>query len=826
MNNTKRSRKEKLLSYLILTIIAVLLVSFVGAQESTMDIVTHGGATPSGISSNSNINFDKYSVSYDFVAGAYTNNLEMCSCSNRIDKIFITNTGSFGAVFTLDTNLPDFVTLPVSTITIEPGQSVVLDLLISAPCGEESQEDYSINIKSNLGQEKVISRPLSFQKCQSINAVLFADKDEVLPCEPINYKIEIDNPSNFAETYYIEPQNYAEFFDSPLYELDLPKGKKGVVDTTLTLSCADYGEKQVGFNIYSAKNELFSEVSHSFNVLQAYEFSTDLAESYNSCEGQWNELPITINNDATVSNGFNIELVNSPSFVSLDNTHLDIESNESKMFGLLVNPEVGDKGNYNFKIKISSDIGDNILEKNINLTVNDCYKLSVTISGDENPNICSGKADFTALIKNEGSFTEDVSLFPYYDLEGIGNTSKKSITLDSGEEKEINLSLDIPNDFEGTFSVYLSAVLDNMPEKLWKDSIKITAHNQYSCTKSIILKDKIYARYTDSQAIIKIKNNGYTDSKYSLFLDGKDKLKLTEDVISLMPGEVKYLAMDIDPDVQTQDNFYYLKMISDENGEVYEFSFELVLTDTPILEKIYAYSTTSTCKTIGTILVIILILSMILFVVRALMSKSTYKGQGKFNIVLLILIILIAIATFVVFGTPDNYAPPLQTNEKNYGIVWYEDTIKTLDMSDYFIDPDGDLLSYKVEDEPDEIKFDFKDNILTLTPKPDWFGNRRIRFVATDSDGFSIKSPRITLEVVDYPEFDLANIHSIYCAYINAALLILILLFFMLTPLRTKPKMRNGKVAKLNIEKEKGYFYFVDSDGDVSRKKVKRNGKK
>lgn len=34
------------------------------------------------------------------------------------------------------------------------------------------------------------------------------------------------------------------------------------------------------------------------------------------------------------------------------------------------------------------------------------------------------------------------------------------------------------------------------------------------------------------------------------------------------------------------------------------------------------------------------------------------------------------------------------------------------------------------------------------------------------------------------------------------------------------------KVAKVGVKKEEGYLYFVDKDGDVSRVKMARGGKK
>ena len=38
--------------------------------------------------------------------------------------------------------------------------------------------------------------------------------------------------------------------------------------------------------------------------------------------------------------------------------------------------------------------------------------------------------------------------------------------------------------------------------------------------------------------------------------------------------------------------------------------------------------------------------------------------------------------------------------------------------------------------------------------------------------------------------------------------------------------MKAKKVAKVGIQKEAGYLYFVDSDGDISKVKANRKGRK
>ena len=804
-----RNTKGKVYILMSLFIIAMALVLpfLVTAQDSSIDI-------------------QKYSTSYDFSAGALTADPNICSCSSIIDQIIVSNTGSFGAIFTVETNIPEFAQVPINTFQLEPGQNKVVDILITAECGVETIQDYKVYIKSNLNREQVINRQLSIQKCQSINAVLSTEKETSLPCEPVDYHIEITNPSSFPETYYIKPTTYAEYFDNQLFELNLPKGATGVVDTTFQMSCSDYGNKSISFNILSAKNELYADLNHNLEIKQAYNFSTDIPEYMGSCEQELKEQLITINNDATVPNGYSVELIGAPEFISLDSKYLFLEPGNSGSFTLRT--LAGDKTSkeYWFTIKITTDIGDTVLEKNVSMNVADCYKLSVTIEGNENPDVCSGVNAYNAVIKNNGIFEETILLSAESkdsDLTGVlTHISEDEIDLKPGEEKNISLEVSSPDTLDNQkIPVLLSAKLDRDYIGVWGDSITLTTHNQYACTKPIVERNKIYARYSADEAWIGITNKGLVYAEYDAELLGTQRLELNEDKITLAPGETEYFPLKMDLTNPEPNEEYFNISLESDNGVVYNIPVKLKLTSTPWFEIVYEYSATSLCKTITTILAIVLIVVLILFIVKILGRRKTWQKQASFKWVLLVIAIIAMAVVFIYFGLPKSTLPPLNSDDP-LTFMWYEDTSYSLDLSRFFSDPDGDTLIYELTSEPNNIDYVFDGSVVTFTPEPDWFGNRRIRFKATDESGASITSPRLTLEVVDVEETDIIKFHTTYCPYINLALFLLILIFLIATPWKKLPKEEDVKVKKTAVVKEKGYFYYVDKDGDVARRKVEK----
>lgn len=75
-----------------------------------------------------------------------------------------------------------------------------------------------------------------------------------------------------------------------------------------------------------------------------------------------------------------------------------------------------------------------------------------------------------------------------------------------------------------------------------------------------------------------------------------------------------------------------------------------------------------------------------------------------------------------------------------------------VDLDDYFVDPDGDRISYNASYVPNiEIEID-NSNFVFITPDENWFGNRSFWITATDEFGMSNQSNTIYITVTDVPE--------------------------------------------------------------------------
>ncbi|MEM2916080.1 MAG: PGF-pre-PGF domain-containing protein [Candidatus Woesearchaeota archaeon] len=106
--------------------------------------------------------------------------------------------------------------------------------------------------------------------------------------------------------------------------------------------------------------------------------------------------------------------------------------------------------------------------------------------------------------------------------------------------------------------------------------------------------------------------------------------------------------------------------------------------------------------------------------------------------VIVALIALVSLAIIVqVNRTPTIGIPPQ---------VWKQDTQHTLDLSQYFKDPDGDPLTYS-SGRTENIEIMFVGDKAVFTPRYGWHGTERVVFLADDGKGGLVKSNPVELVV-------------------------------------------------------------------------------
>ncbi len=78
--------------------------------------------------------------------------------------------------------------------------------------------------------------------------------------------------------------------------------------------------------------------------------------------------------------------------------------------------------------------------------------------------------------------------------------------------------------------------------------------------------------------------------------------------------------------------------------------------------------------------------------------------------------------------------------------VWQQDMVQSLDLSNYFKDPDSDMLIFSAT-ETQHITIDIAGSTAYLTPETGWTGEERVKFMADDEKGGKMTSNTVPLRV-------------------------------------------------------------------------------
>ncbi|MFH1591734.1 MAG: Ig-like domain-containing protein [archaeon] len=148
-------------------------------------------------------------------------------------------------------------------------------------------------------------------------------------------------------------------------------------------------------------------------------------------------------------------------------------------------------------------------------------------------------------------------------------------------------------------------------------------------------------------------------------------------------------------------------------------------------------------------------------------------------------------------------APEEQLEEGFLYQVWDQGTVREIDLTEAFKDPDNDTLQFNhtpVENISVEIS---EEGIASLTPDPFFLGRREITFTASDGKSPVIVSPPMVLEVRE-PElsvFDTNPMLSLlrdYAWYLLAGIIILIVIILVL-----QGQEKDDKPQKVVVRKKK-----------------------
>lgn len=730
--------------------------------------------------------------------GYYTEDslLRVCQCSTLNDSLQVKNTDTQSAIYDLSANL-DFVEFSPDTFELAPGDIQEVNILGDVPC-ESFRKDLEIDIENNLGDEATLTKEFVSDQCQNLQAWLYTETNQILPCETTEYTITVDNIGNFDETYTVSSE-YDEYINYANNSQTLAQGERGVITADLQLDCGISGNQAIPFVVKAENNNLQTTVGHVLQVQADYGYELEAETQNNVCEEEAESIPITIENTAETQNNYDLMLLGAPSFASLNQTTISLEGGEQRTVNLQLNVEEGKKlGYYEFMLKTTSEYGSVEKEQNMSLNISDCYELDVKIQPYKEE-FCSGEKAIPVTVYNQGLKTEIISLYAYPEFVSF---DQNTITLNPGKSQNVSMILD-PEDKDSYYELSVRAELGN--RVFTEDRAKVKVYSQQSCHKVKPTDNHFsFRRDTQHEEQLKIKNKGLKGGIYDLAIEPGFWITLNQSTVALGPGETKTVTLLSEHTSETAFGEYKANLTIELDGLNYNTPITIQLKDKPWYVKAYNYGLQHPCHAASAILLIILLAALVFTIF--LSRRSGRLQLGKFlgtTAVLLVLIVLLGAIIWAFKGTPQLNEPIDYSKESSTYYIWAEDTTLEKELSEIVQDPDvEDKINLSVDEQPDNINVDIGEEFIKFEPDADWYGVTTIVFAATDTEGASATSPEITLEVVERHDYSLWTAYLKLCWYFNWILLLIIFILLGIIGFK-KLRVKERKAKMLGKAKEK-----------------------
>jgi len=135
--------------------------------------------------------------------------------------------------------------------------------------------------------------------------------------------------------------------------------------------------------------------------------------------------------------------------------------------------------------------------------------------------------------------------------------------------------------------------------------------------------------------------------------------------------------------------------------------------------------------------------------------------------------------------------------------IWDKNTKRTFNLSQYFYDPDGDVLTF-YNSFPEHIEVEIKEGIAILTPKRNWHGIEKVMFFAEDDQNALASTPYITLDVRDAGrESGLFSNLRMYAGYILIGIVILAVFILAINEGRESRFGRKRRINRKNSREKR-----------------------
>jgi len=392
---------------------------------------------------------------------------------------------------------------------------------------------------------------------------------------------------------------------------------------------------------------------------------------------------------------------------------------------------------------------------------------------------CCGKKAYIVTVVNNGLSQETFLLKLKTPI--FATLSEEEVTLAPGESRDVTVYVDVPC-LDDQFEIRLIAESTLTGLKV-EDVLTLHSLTTSSCRKVKVLNDNVFVNDQTKSFDLLVQNQGIEDGTYAFYYNGTF-LSPSASGVDIKAGQVKNITL-YTTNISMYNTGIYLDDITftnQESGVNYDETVRVNLRERSIITKFFSYVFSDVkCMLFFFFLIAALIFALlVLFVKEVLVYFSEgrvlyYRRIPYSRPALQRLIIWFVLGFAILFvmafalSNTKSYAPV----HKSLYYEMYSNDALTIDMNQYFEDPDNDSLIYTAS-LVDNIAVDVNQNVATLRPNENFYGERIVVFTADDGKGGKTDSAVVTVTVLKREQITLSRLFTRYCSVFFVSLICLI----------------------------------------------------
>jgi hypothetical protein len=751
----------------------------------------------------------------DFNAYSVNNEqLKLCACETKVDRIVVENTGQFYSNYHLEIRsaYPEKIRVVGNDFELAPGHFKEILVYIEDSCTVRGEFPYDVVVTSSYGRTQTISRSIRVDFCENARLTVTPNNVTVGLCDPATFQTTITNVGTYPDTFHLSFGPYDDIASIENRYVYLEAGQDYKQPVTFQFACTDYGTKQVPFLLDTDKNGPAAQEIRRIDITNEYGFTIEVDTALSACGMSTTQIPITLENNAPVEDEITLR-VSGASFATIqENVHLD--GRESKEIMLTLTPNKGDVGSRTITIEARDVYGGIQKVRDITLDVDNCY--DVAAEAREAPDVahiaplqaCCGQRTMFVNVENNGDRTQAFIL--KVDGPSFFVLDETTIRLEPQQNMNVPVRVTLPCADE-RYEADVIVMPLNQPLANTTAHFTIDAKSLRSCYMVQIDDDELCIDQ-DTQVIpVIVKHTGLEGGEYAISFDN-EVFDVQEENITLYPGDQRaiHLIPKVNLTAQELGRYIVQPLFTYEDPALdYNEHVGIELKGKGFFQRLVDWWNSLPWQDVTLCIWVIVILLLVLLTLGILLllhwfgltlfpgglSRTTLTVI-KTLLVVLVLVVLVGLLFLKLPGREQSFARVANTTDATV-LEWYQNEDYRLDLRDYFVDPDKDILSYAAT-QPQDINARISGTMMTLTPDHNFAGENSMVITASDARGGITDSPTFILRVIPRKDLTFLQWLGVWCHYIvlvELLLALLLLFLIVLTVKEARPQKNNVLVV-------------------------------